>query len=210
MHLALSLVLAAGAFVATSNPAEADEPRVGWIGCSNTIRVADEAAAVGVDDAFWPGRENGRRGHEYGGGVFWRWADETGEEWQRFVEYMDTYPDTQRVFWMMCNHYMGDTELSQEDIDDLTTIAQRVNQQYPQVVLYASGVHTAPECRRVGSHGIDVVAADWVSDGRFANVTRGPVLTTMVAGVTTIRDNCHQTTEGAAMQMADVAEFFLP
>jgi len=54
--------------------------------------------------------------------------------------------------------------------------------------------------------------AELVSDGRYSNVTRGPSLTQLTAyddgAGTTTRDNCHQTPEGAQLQLADIVAFF--
>lgn len=196
---------------ATDADVSADAP-VGAIGCSNTVRILDESPAMGVDSMFWPGREDGQRRHAYGGGVLGLWADTGSDEWLKFVEYMDTYPHTTRVVWQVCNHYRRATQPSPVDIALTGQIANNVAVAYPQVVLYSVGLHTPPECSRIGAAAVDVAMADLVADGRYPNVVRGPMLTQLTAydggAGTTVQDNCHQTSAGAASQLADLVAFF--
>jgi len=136
-------------FVSTTG-LSAESLRVGAIGCSNTVRILDETPTLEVEDLFWPGRTGAQKDHPYGGGVLDKWADTSSEEWGAFIEYMELYPDTTQVVWQLCNYYRMDREPNDEDVALTQTIADNVAAAYPQVMLYAVGVHTPSECRRIG------------------------------------------------------------
>lgn len=188
---------------------QSESPRVGFIGCSNTIRTFEEADALGVEDNYWPGRTTGERRHPYGGGVLDVWADPLSEEWEKFNQYMSEYPNTTDVVWQLCEHFRNQTTASQEDIDNALEIAERVENDYPNVSLHVISLGTPTTCRRAGANAAEIGEnlADFLSTQGPSNVVRGPIMP-ILQPEHLLGDGCHPNAAGGQFHLAVLNNYF--
>jgi hypothetical protein len=181
----------------------ASDGTLGYLGCSLTIIARNGYSELGGD--IWPPVDAYPGGHLTG----WRQAltvDPHGR-WAAFKEMVDSNPQTQEIWWMMCHSPMT----TDRSYDDVLEVLDMIESMAPGKKIYVSASPVFPDevadtlCK--GEEGpalLQQFVDRLVSEGR---AERGPELTPPTSAQIG-EDGCHPNREGEAVWGQDLIDFF--
>lgn len=188
---------------------------IGYVGASITDRaVLGYHSKRVAGQSFWPVQEDGS-------GTLWRWLDMTATYLDPYDQALDTYPDTDRIWWQVAMHtddLNGKNSnarypLNDEQLYELAVeVRDALNARSGGLPLYVSGMaHYSPAnlCPQVNDatlSRLDVLARRLISEG---GCKPGPLMPALTRGqVVTSRLGCHQSGEGQRAHGQVLKNFF--
>lgn len=175
---------------------------VGLVGCSLTQDAASSYAAAG-GDRLWRVEDI----ETYDGGDPEAWADPDATRWwTAFDAARARYPDTNAIWWQMCNSYRTTSE--SVPYETVLGILDQIQARAPGVQVYVSAApaRVGYQCYLETAAGQELCKGyedRLVAEGR---ALRGPALTPLKQEQT--RDGCHTNEAGEQVWGGDVLAFF--
>lgn len=180
--------------------------QIGVVGCSHTEAHVRGYSRVTTQNRFWPARKL----DGFSGATLGTWASGNPGGWATFSANLATY-GADAVWYQICINVAesSDTGITQEQMDNLTTVLATIEDLAPGADLYVSPVHSFadPACYLSGDYGVPnaVDLADWAAAEGLA--LRGPTTGPLEAGMLK-SDLCHLSRTGENFVGQQLVDFF--